>query len=146
MYEGTIRGRIEKETDRQQVVHVADSEITGAVRVRQCYSQSDTRFPFYNQDIWAKRLEYQNQSMKDLENALTLFQSLRKTTHRIFLQCKADDWEKTGFHPESGEITLRNLLELYADHSERHIEQILQRRDMLKRSMNMPLILEERLY
>lgn len=53
---------------------------------------------------------------------------------------------KKGCHPESGEITLRSILELYSDHSERHIWQILQRRKLMGKPLDFPLILDERLY
>lgn len=104
------------------VLHVADSELVGTVRLKQCYSQSDTCFPFYNQDIWADTFSYQKQPLDQMMLALDLFENLRKTGMTIYDSCSDKDWLKTGIHPESGEITLRNILELYSDHSERHIE------------------------
>lgn len=128
------------------VIHVADSELVGAVRLRQCYAQSDTRFPFYDQDIWADAFGYQEQSINQMADALDLFKSIRKTTYAILEKCKGKDWSKRGFHPEVGEITLRNVLELYSDHSERHLGQILQRRQLMGKPLDLPLILDERLY
>lgn len=125
---------------------MVDSELVGAVRIRQCFSQSDTRFPFYDQDIWANVFEYQEHSIDYMGKALNVFENLRDTTGSIFEQCSGEDWQKTGFHPESGEITLRNLLELYSDHSERHIAQILERRNLLGKPIDFPMILNERLY
>lgn len=130
----------------QIVIHVTDSELVGAVRLRQCYAQSDTRFPFYDQDIWADAFDYQEQSIDQMADALDLFESIRKTGYIILEKCRKKDWLKKGFHPESGEITLRNILELYSDHSERHLEQILQRRKLLEKPLDMPLILDKRLY
>src|SRR6266487_2449787 len=43
--------------------HVLDSELVGSIRFRQTLTQSDTVFPFYNQDIWTKELEYQQRDI-----------------------------------------------------------------------------------
>jgi hypothetical protein len=61
-------------------------------------------------------------------------------------QAPAEDWVRSGTHPAFGVVILRNLLELYADHIERHIEQILDSRARLGRPLNMEAILPRRLY
>ena len=128
------------------VMHVADSEIMGAARVRQAYTQPGSSFAVYDQDVWANRLGYQEQGNAAVQNALKLFESLRRPTSAIFHQARAEDWGKLGVHPEHGQVTFRNLLELYADHSERHIEQILYIRSLLGKTIEFQLLLEGRLY
>ena len=128
------------------VLHVADSELMGAARVRQTFTQSGRDFAFYHQDLWAKQLGYQSLGPDSFNQALELFELLRKTTSRIFHLATEDDWKRTGMHAELGETSLRQLLELYADHSERHIEQILHTRELLDKAIEFPLILTERLY
>ena len=127
------------------VMHVADSEIMGAARIRQAYTQPASSFAVYDQDVWANHLGYQGQDNPTVQNALKLFESLRRTTSVIFHDARAEDWGKIGVHAEHGKITLRNLLELYADHSERHIEQILYIRSLLDKTLEFQL-LERRLY
>ncbi len=128
------------------VMHVADSEIMGAARIRQTYTQPGSSFAVYDQDVWANHLGYQGQDNSAVQNALKLFESLRSTTSVIFHHARVEDWGKIGVHAEHGEITLRNLLELYADHSERHIEQILYIRSLIDKTMEFQLLLEHRLY
>ena len=65
---------------------------------------------------------------------------------RIFTSAQGDDWAASAIHPDHGEITLRNLLELYADHSERHVEQILVCRRLLRSPLEMESLLPRRLY
>ena len=48
--------------------------------------------------------------------------------------------------PHEQQTSLRQLLELYSDHSERHIEQILHTRGLLGRAIEFSLILTQRLY
>ena len=128
------------------VIHLTDAELIGACRFRLVISHYTGTLPFYNQDDLAVKLKYNEQSEKELSENLSLFGSIRETTHSILLQCSDNDWHKTGIHPARGEMSLRALLELYADHAERHIEQILRLRQLLKKPMEFELLLKDRLY
>lgn len=128
------------------VIHLADSEIMGAARIRQTLAQSGRDFAAYDEAVWAEQLAYQDGSSQSVEEAVALFTALRRTTSRLLRRATAQDWEKTGHHAEHGYVTLRQLLELYADHSERHLAQILERRRLLDKTLYMPLLLEKRLY
>ena len=128
------------------VLHVADSELCGAIRVRYVRAQPGIRLPAYDQDLWTARLRHNEADVALLDDTLALFQLLRRVTGRIFAAARADDWAVSAVHAEYGEITLRNLLELYADHSERHVEQILQCRALLRAPLELPSLLPRRLY
>jgi hypothetical protein len=75
-----------------------------------------------------------------------MFELLRKSSAEVFNLTENSDWDKTGLHPQKGEISLRTILELYAEHVERHLEQILQRRNLIGKLLEMNLLLTERLY
>lgn len=129
------------------VIHVAQSELVGACRIRQTITGSDRLFPFYDQDIWVNSLiRERNSTVRDMFEHLQLFDDLRETTSKIFEKASLNDWTRTGIHPENGIMTLRQLLELYADHSERHIEQIDERRKLLGKAIAIEQILPVRLY
>lgn len=130
----------------QIILHLADAEIMGAARIRQAFAEPGSTFSFYDQDIWADTFDYQNQGSEALQTALQLFENLRRTGTEIFRRAKEEDWQKAGLHPEHGNTTLRNVLELYADHSERHIAQILEIRKLLGKELDFPLLIEKRLY
>lgn len=100
----------------------------------------------YDQDRWSRDLRYEQASAPRLESSLDLFEALREGTLPLLTGASDDDWVRTGVHPERGRVTLRNLLELYADHSERHLAQILTRRELLGAPLEMREILPERLY
>jgi hypothetical protein len=127
------------------VLHVADSELLGAVRVRYVRAQPGLRLPAYDQDRWTARLRHNEADVTLLDDTLALFHLLRRITGRIFAAARGDDWSASAVHPEFGEITLRNLLELYADHSERHVEQILECRARLGMPLEMTALLPRRL-
>lgn len=129
------------------VLHLADSEIMGAARLRQALAEPGARLAVYDQDVWARELAYADDGAKAFDDALDLFDLLRRTTARRLRGLPRDAWkQRHADHPEWGTLTLRQLLELYADHGERHLSQILHRRRILGESMQIPLLLEQRLY
>ena len=141
-----LRPRQGKWSIKEITLHVVDSEIFAAARIRLIIGQPGSALPFYDQDICTAKLGHQNADHPAVEDALLLFVSLRSTSMRIFRSADEDDWQKTGVHYSFGIITLRQLLELYADHSERHIEQIVAMRKMIGKPIDFPPILKVRLY
>jgi uncharacterized damage-inducible protein DinB len=128
------------------VFHLTDAEIMGAARIKQAFTQSELNLSYYNPAIWANTLDYQNKSLDELKTSLRLFADLRATSLTIFKQATQEDWQKTALHPQRGQITLLTILRLYADHSERHLEQILERRNLLDKPLEMSIFFTERLY
>ncbi|HLA13184.1 MAG TPA: DinB family protein [Pyrinomonadaceae bacterium] len=142
----TARPRPGKWCIKEIIPHVTDSEVQATFRIKLVLAQPGIVWPVYDQDIWAKEHAYQTLTLSELENSLQLFGALRALTTPLLTKARAEDWLKKGVHPEFGPMTLRNLLELYADHSERHIDQILTMRSMLGETVDMQPILEERLF
>ncbi|MEQ9403442.1 MAG: DinB family protein [Cyclobacteriaceae bacterium] len=81
----------------------------------------DKRFTPY--DRFAQFKESEGKSMQDL---LVEFEDLRKLnlTELQELKLEKSDFEKTGIHPEFGDITLRQLLAAWVTHDLGHIVQI----------------------
>ncbi len=142
----TTRPRPGKWSIKEIVAHVTDSEVQAAFRMRMAWAQPGVVWPVYDQDIWAEEHKYQDLPAADLENLLKLFEALRAVTASLLRNCTEKDWtRKHGVHPEFGPMTLRNLLELYSDHSERHIEQVLTIRQMIGQPLDLPPVLPDRL-
>lgn len=135
-----------KWTIQEIALHLVDAEVMGAARIRQTLAQSGRQFAFYDQETWAKELAYDARDRRALDAAVGLFSALRATGFALLAGASADDWRKAGIHASLGVVTLRQLLELYADHSERHVAQILDRRELLGAGRSLPLVLETRLY
>ena len=127
-------------------LHVADSELVGGARVRMVFAQSGAVLPGYDQDVWTRVFDYQSAPEKMRAAALRQFKAVRESTVSVFERASAADWDRSGVHPEYGPVTLRNLLELYADHSERHVEQILDIRRRIGRGIACEMVLRDRLY
>lgn len=142
----SARPRLNKWSIFEVAMHLTDAELVGAARVRLTIAEPGADFIAYDQDTWAKALCYQMSDARSIEASLRLFDLLRETTGRLFLGARRAQWLNSGNHPQLGPLTLRNILEFYADHSERHVQQILAMRRLLNRSLDLPSVLPERLY
>lgn len=128
------------------ILHCADSEVQGTLRIRKVWSEPGSLLSYYDQDIWVREIDYMREGSEARDRALQLLALLREHTLPLLERATTEDWAKTGNHPEYGLITLRNLLELYADHTERHVEQILEGRKLLGKTLVLRSLLPRRLY
>jgi hypothetical protein len=131
----------------QQIVHhLADSELVGSVRLRFAISGQREGVGSYDQDLWANELHYAQRCGASLELSIQLFEAQRAVNSDLFARLSADAWQSNWPHPTWGSPTVRQLLELYADHSERHLSQIVDRRKALHMPLIMVQLLTKRLY
>jgi uncharacterized damage-inducible protein DinB len=145
-FEWTARPRPNKWSIVEIALHMTDSELIGTGRSRLTFAQPGKGYFTYDENGWAAAFDYQGASESAVERSLTLFEALRAYQLPVFQKATSSQWLNEGQHPQWGAVTLRNLLELYADHSERHIGQILENRRLLGRAVELPVVLPERLY
>lgn len=112
-----------KWTIREIVVHLCDSEIVCAHRIRKVLAEEQAFLTSYDQDLWANRLSY---SKRNLTTAIELFRLLRKSTAELFEDLSDNDWERRGQHQQFGAMTIIDLVGMYAEHCENHVSQIRQ--------------------
>jgi uncharacterized damage-inducible protein DinB len=123
------------------VLHTADSELQGTYRIKKTLAEPAALWPVYDQDRWTSRFGHQTGGPAAREDAFALLALLRRQTLPLFRGATAEEWARHGIHPEMGPMTLRNLLEMYAEHIERHIGQILDiRRRIGSPSEMLPLL------
>lgn len=103
------------------IIHLADSEANSFVRARVFLAEPGKTIMAYDQDKWAKSMNYQN---LDTDTALDLFRALRKSTYELICQAPAEAWDKMIVHPEAGLMTMDNWLDVYEKHIPGHIDQM----------------------
>ncbi|MGH9842069.1 MAG: DinB family protein [Blastocatellia bacterium] len=103
------------------VQHLADSEMTSAIRLRRLMVEEKPVIYGYDQDLFATRLQYND---RDLQPALEAFRAARSTTVQLLERMTEDDWRREGTHSESGRYTTEDWLRIYAAHAHGHADQI----------------------
>jgi len=108
-------------TARQIVHHLADSEMTSAIRLRLLIASDSPNIVGYDQDEYARRLYY---SDRPIAASLAAFDAARRTSAEILDRLSEDEWLREGTHNEIGRYTVHKWLEIYAVHAHGHAEQI----------------------
>ncbi len=110
------------------VQHLADSEMTSAIRLRRLLVEEKPVIHGYDQDLFATRLQYND---RDLQPALEAFRAARSTTVQLLERMTPADWQREGTHSESGRYTTEDWLRIYAVHARGHADQIRRLREAL---------------
>lgn len=105
---------------RQIVHHLADSEMTAAVRFRLLLAEDKPAIKGFDQDRFAERLHYD----RPHEASLELFRAARASTVELMGCLTEADWLREGTHTEVGRFGLDTWLKIYASHAHRHADQI----------------------
>jgi DinB superfamily len=106
---------------REVVHHLADSEMTAAIRLRLLVAFDNPVIMGYDQDQFARRLYYD----RPIEASLDAFKSARRATAELLDRLTEAEWEREGTHTEHGRYTMTRWLEIYAEHAHKHADQIL---------------------
>jgi hypothetical protein len=111
-----------KWTAREIVHHLADSEMTSAIRLRLLLAVPNPAILGYDQDEFSRRLFYDK---RPIEASLDAFNAARRTTAEILDRMSEADWLREGTHTEHGRYDVAKWLEIYSGHAHAHAEQIL---------------------
>lgn len=108
-------------TPRQVVHHVADSEMTSAIRLRRLIAEESPAIEGYDQELFARRLHYDT---RPIEPSLAAIAAARASTAAILDVLTPAEWEREGTHNEVGRYSVDRWLEIYAAHCHDHADQI----------------------
>jgi hypothetical protein len=106
---------------RTIVCHLADTELVLAMRLRQIIAEDNPALPAIDQDLWASRLDY---SKRKLSQALDSFRRTRAENYELLKDLPEAAFARTGQHSKRGTVTLLDLLRIFAEHAEKHVQQI----------------------
>ena len=109
-----------KWTAREIVHHLADSEMTSAIRLRLLIATNRPQIVGYDQDEFARRLHYD----RPIDASLEAFKAARGTTAELLDRMSEADWAREGTHTEVGRYPMTRWLEIYAVHAHNHANQI----------------------
>jgi hypothetical protein len=109
-----------KWTAREIVHHLADSEMTSAIRLRLLVAEDNATIRAYDEKAFASKLHYD----RPIANSLLAFKAARLATADLLDAMTDAEFSKTGTHPEHGTYGVERWLEIYAEHAHKHAGQI----------------------
>jgi DinB family protein len=110
---------------RQIVAHLADAEIVGTMRMRRVIAEDDPKLEAFDQNAWAANLDY---ARRKTSQTLETFRRMRGENYELLKELPEAAFERAGIHSERGRLTLKQLLQGYAEHAENHAAQMRARR------------------
>jgi hypothetical protein len=114
---------------RELVHHLADSEMTSAIRMRNLIATDNVAIAGYDQDAFARRLHYD----RPIAASLAAFKAARDATAELLDRLTEADWKREGTHPEHGRYGMDTWLGIYGVHAHDHAEQIRRARASAKK-------------
>jgi DinB superfamily len=105
---------------REIVHHLADSEMTSAIRLRLLLATERPTIAGYDENEFARRLHYD----RPIEASLAALEAARRSTAELLDRMGESDWVREGTHTDSGRYTTDTWLEIYAVHAHNHADQI----------------------
>lgn len=105
---------------REIAHHLADSEMTSAIRLRLLLATERPTIAGYDENEFARRLHYD----RPIEASLAALEAARRSTAEILDRMGESDWVREGTHTDSGRYTMNTWLEIYAVHAHNHAAQI----------------------
>ena len=117
----TTRYMPEEWTVQQIVHHLADSHMNSIIRLKLILTEDYPPLKPYDQALWAELPDTHNipitESLKILEGVHARFVAL-------YEPLTAEQWARKGFHADNGDYTPDDILVIYSDHGQIHIDQI----------------------
>jgi hypothetical protein len=105
---------------REIVHHLADSEMTSAIRLRLLIAEDAPTIIGYDQEVFVRELFPD----RPIEPSLAAFAAARAATIPILRRLSEEQWQRAGTHSESGSYAVADWLRIYGSHAHDHAEQI----------------------
>ncbi len=100
--------------------HIVDGELVSSGRYRWILAHDEPPLVGYDQDLWVERLRHNED---DVDELLSLFESLRRANLYLWSQTPVDERSRVGIHTERGRESYELTFRLIAGHDRNHLAQ-----------------------
>lgn len=109
----------------QIIIHLADSELVYAERMRRVVAEKEPPLVAFDQDRWAEALAYLDQPV---EGAVTMVEMIRRQTAAMLRALPDEAFSRRGIHNQAGPLMLRDLVIDATEHMDHHLKFIAAKR------------------
>lgn len=100
--------------------HIADSHLHGYVRTKLILTEERPKVSTYEENEWIKLADNEN----DCHDSIMFLFGIHHRWSTILKELTEEQLERVMIHPDNGEVTLKQMLSLYAWHGNHHLEHI----------------------
>jgi uncharacterized damage-inducible protein DinB len=111
----------ERFTLKETIAHLADWEEIFLDRITTAVEYPGTTVEVFDE---SERAVVHHYSTKDIYHELNVFDNRRRDTVDYLLRLAEDDWDKSVVHPEKGEMTVLEQVQMLVGHDMYHIHQV----------------------
>jgi len=104
----------------QVATHLMDTELVYSVRLRKILAEDDPVLPAFDENRWTAAL----QRGRELLDTIETYELLRRQNVGLVRAAPAAALDRSGRHPEYGNLTLRQIVLHLAEHDVQHVAQI----------------------
>lgn len=109
-------------TLRQVIHHLPDSHVNAYIRFKQAITEDIPVIRPYHEELWA---ETEDAKSGDIQMSVALLTALHQRWVVFLKTLKMEDYQRKYIHPAQGkELTLANMLGMYAWHGKHHLAHI----------------------
>ena len=112
-------------TIREIVIHLADSDLIGADRMKRIIAEDLPLLIGYNETRFIQRL---HPELQDIETAIALFDLNRRQFAAVLRALSDETFDRAGIHNEAGKVTPWDQVKKYIEHFEHHLRFIEKKR------------------
>ena len=103
------------------LTHLVDHSIVISFRIRDILAGTEARLPAFNQDAWVSG-QYANAGK--VSDVLQAFHALLLYNSLLLSRLDAADLEKTGVNAKGETVSIKDIVEGFTNHVQRHMGQI----------------------
>ncbi|MDQ1443754.1 MAG: hypothetical protein QOI20_218 [Acidimicrobiaceae bacterium] len=103
------------------LTHLAEAELVYANRIKLALVEDRPHFPPVVPDAIVERLSRVDEDVKE---TLARWRVNREHAVRLLESLEEPEWRRPAVHPTRGELSLRQVVSLLADHDRNHLDQL----------------------
>ncbi|MEC2343126.1 DinB family protein [Paenibacillus sp. MB22_1] len=103
------------------LTHLVDHSIVVSFRIRDILAGTEAQLPAFNQDAWVSG-QYANAGK--VSDVLQTFHALLLYNSLLLSRLDAEDLEKTGVNAKGETVSVKQIVEGFTNHVQRHLGQI----------------------
>jgi hypothetical protein len=107
-------------TLREIVHHLADGELSSAIRIRRLIAEDDPIIVGYDEGLYARRLHY---DARPVGPSMAAVEAARASSATLLDHLDDEEWGRAGTHSEMGAYGVEAWLRIYAEHPHDHASQ-----------------------